>query len=41
MSRATFAHELLPAGRCNLKGILVNSSGGPQLYLRFLEDVEQ
>lgn len=40
MSRATFAHELLPAGRCNLKGILVNSSGGPQLYLRSLEDVE-
>lgn len=41
MSRATFAHELLPAGRCNLKGILVNSSGGPQLYLRSLDDVEQ
>ena len=40
MSRATFAHELLPAGRCNLKGILVNSSSGPQLYLRSLEDVE-
>lgn len=40
MSRATFAHELLPAGRCNLKGILVNTSGGPQLYLRSLEDVE-
>lgn len=40
MSRASFAHEVLPAGRCNLKGILVNSSGGPQLYLRSLEDVE-
>lgn len=40
MNRATFAHELLPAGRCNLKGILVNSSSGPQLYLRSLEDVE-
>ena len=40
MSRASFAHELLPAGRCNLKGILVNSSGGPQLYLRSLDDVE-
>jgi len=40
MSRASFAHELLPAGRCNLKGILVNSSSGPQLYLRSLEDVE-
>ena len=40
MSRASFAHEVLPAGRCNLKGILVNSSGGPQLYLRSLEDIE-
>jgi len=40
MSRASFAHEVLPAGRCNLKGILVNSSGGPQLYLRSLDDVE-
>jgi hypothetical protein len=40
MSRASFAHEVLPAGRCNLKGILVNSSGGPLLYLRSLEDVE-
>lgn len=37
---ASFAHEVLPAGRCNLKGILVNSSGGPQLYLRSLDDVE-
>ena len=40
-ARATFAGELLPAGRCNLKGILVNSSSGPLLYLRSLEDVEQ
>ena len=32
--------ELLPTGRCNLKGILVNSSSGPLLYLRSLEDVE-
>jgi hypothetical protein len=39
-ARATFAGELLPAGRCNLKGILVNSSSGPLLYLRSLEDVE-
>lgn len=39
-ARATFAGELLPAGRCNLKGILVNSNSGPQLYLRSLEDVE-
>lgn len=38
-ARATFAGELLPAGRCNLKGILVNSSSGPQLYLRSLADV--
>ena len=38
-SRATFANELLPAGRCNLTGILVNSNGGPQLYLRSLDDV--
>jgi hypothetical protein len=40
MSRASFAHEVLPAGRCNLKGILVNSSAGPLLYLRSLDDVE-
>ena len=38
--RASFAGELLPTGRCNLKGILVNSSSGPLLYLRSLEDVE-
>lgn len=38
-ARATFAGELLPSGRCNLKGILVNSSSGPQLYLRSLADV--
>ena len=40
-ARATFAGELLPSGRCNLKGILVNSSSGPLLYLRSLEDVEE
>jgi hypothetical protein len=40
MSRATFANELLPAGRCNLTGILVNSNAGPQLYLRSLDDIE-
>ena len=40
MSRATFANELLPAGRCNLTGILINSNAGPQLYLRSLDDVE-
>lgn len=39
-ARAIFAHELLPAGRRNLTGILVNSNGGPQLYLRSLDDVE-
>ena len=39
-ARASFAGELLPAGRCNLKGILVNSSNGPLLYLRSMEDVE-
>ena len=39
-ARATFAGELIPSGRCNLKGILVNSSSGPLLYLRSLEDVE-
>jgi hypothetical protein len=40
MSRATFANELLPTGRCNLKGILINSNAGPQLYLRSLDDIE-
>lgn len=40
MSRATFANELLPTGRCNLTGILVNSNAGPQLYLRSLDDIE-
>lgn len=39
-ARASFAHELLPSGRCSLTGVLVNSNGGPQLYLRSLEDVE-
>lgn len=39
-ARATFANELLPAGRCNLTGILVNSNTGPQLYLRSLDDIE-
>lgn len=39
-ARATFAHELLPTGRCNLTGILINSNGGPQLYLRSLDDIE-
>lgn len=40
MSRASFAQELLPAGRCNLMGILVNSNAGPLLYLRSLDDIE-
>lgn len=39
-ARATFASELLPSGRCNMKGILVNSNSGPILYLRSLNDVE-
>lgn len=38
--RATFASELLPAGRCNLTGILINSNNGPQLWLRSLDDVD-
>lgn len=38
---ATFAGEIIPAGKCNLTGILVNSSSGPQLYLRSLSDVSE
>ena len=36
---ASFAHELLPTGRCNFTGILVNYMDSPQLYLRSLGDV--
>lgn len=38
-NRALFASELLPTGRCNLTGILVNSNSSPQLYIRSLADV--
>lgn len=38
-ARASFANELLPIGRCNMTGILINSNSGPLLYLRSLEDI--
>ena len=37
--QATFANELLPSGACNLTGILINASRGPQLFIRSLDDV--
>lgn len=40
-AEATFSHEILPSGKCNFTGILVNSSAGPQLYLRSLNDVSE
>ncbi len=38
-ARATFANEFLPAGRCNMTGILINSNNGPQFFIRSLNDV--
>jgi len=40
-ARASFAHDALPIGSCDLIGILINSSSGPQLILRSLQDVRQ